>query len=122
MNRLFKGKFYSCKSDKQIKHKRIESIFYKNSERWGNYYYSAITFENSCVLTGMCYDDDILNPIYKFIQHPNNSTTFEELLNECIENMGKVLRTEEDYMYSPEYITEEIEANEYEFTEDGTRI
>ena len=120
-SQLFKGKYYNCKSNKQIKHRRVKSIYYKNSGNWGNYYYSAITFENSCVLTGMCYDDDILAPIYDFLKKPNE-TTFEELLKDCIVSLEKTLHAEEDYLYTDEAIREELINQENEYTKDGNRF
>jgi hypothetical protein len=77
-------------------------------------------FESSCNLTGMCYDDDMMQPIYDFLElRTFGSTNFEDLLNSCFDAMRKTLKDEEDYMYTDEYISDEIESNEYEFTESG---
>ena len=84
-------------------------------------YYSNIQKESkNCNLTGMCYDDDMLKPIYDFLELRNFDTTnFEDLLNSCFDAMRKTLKDEEEYMYTDEYISEEIISNDYEFTENG---
>jgi len=115
---LYKGKYYNLNSKKQIKHPRVKSKWYERTNQWGNYYYSAITLEHSCPLTGWCYDDDILDPIFNFLDKPD-SRTFEELLNDCLRSLDKSLKREEDYLYTDESITENIETNEYEYTIDG---
>jgi len=84
-------------------------------------YYSNIFVEaNNCNLTGMCYDCDMMDPLYDFLELQTfDSTNFEDLLNSCFNAMKKTLENEETYMYSDEYITEEIEANNFEFLKDG---
>ena len=80
--------------------------------------YSKCTFDNSCVLTGYCLDNDILDPIYNFIKKPDEST-LEDLLYDCLQSWVFACRNDYEYQQSDEYITEEILANEYEFTADG---
>ena len=111
-------------SDKQIKHKRVISKE-DNKGNFYNSYYSGIQKNNSCVLTGMCYDDEILNPIYDFIdnykENANNYyfTDFEDLIKDCFHNLKECLDSEEEYMYSDEGVIEEINNNNYSFTIDG---
>ena len=89
----------------------------------GKSVYSKIKKDNCCVLTGVCYDDDILSPIYKFLEQKSfDCTTFEDLLKKCFINLKCVLDDEEEYMRSDEYITESILANEYEFYENGKLV
>lgn len=82
-------------------------------------------FENSCVLTGVCYDDDILQPIYNFIdnykqlKNYNDSLTFEELLNECLDSLDKSIENEIDGLNTDDSIVQILIDNEYEFTEEG---
>jgi hypothetical protein len=123
---LYKGKYYNYKSNtkEKLAHKRIKSIYYGNSDSWGNYYYSAITFEKSCTLTGVCYDMSLLQPIYEFLEWKlrpdyNSYMDFETLINDCFDSLRKDLDSEEDYRNSDEAIAEDIKANEYEFTKDG---
>jgi len=87
-----------------------------------SYYSNIFVEENNCNLTGMCYDCDMMQPIYDFLELRNfDSTNFEDLLNNCFDAMQKTLKDEEEYMYTDEYISEEIESNDYDFTENGKR-
>ena len=87
-----------------------------------NAYYSAINLEHSCVLTGVCYDEDILAPVYEFLEKPNFRIDFEDLLNDCIYSLCHAVQSEIEYQTSDEGIEGTILANEYEFTEDGDLI
>jgi hypothetical protein len=111
-----RGQRYQVHSREKISHARIRSEKLKNG--YYNSYYSAITLEAGCVLTGCGVDYDILNPIYKFLESPDNRT-FESLLEECLESWRKSWEKEMEYQNSDEYISEEIIANECDFTEDG---
>lgn len=85
-----------------------------------SYYSNIFKVAQNCNLTGMCYDDDMMQPIYDFLNLRSfDSTNFEDLLNNCFDAMCKTLKDEEDYMYTDEYIIEEINSNDYEFTENG---
>ena len=114
---LYKGKYYSVNSNKKLNHKRVKSEVLSNGVIH-NAYYSAIQKDNSCVLTGVCYDDDILQPIYDFLDKPKD-IDFETLLNDCINSLCHSVSDEIDYQNTDEAITETIEANQYEFTENG---
>lgn len=124
-NDLFKGKYYSVlkvdRLNKRINHKRIRSEQLRNGNYF-NAYYSAIKLDNCCVLTGVCYDDDILKPIYEFLDHPKDNIDFETLINDCFYSLCHSVSSEIEYQNTDEYITEEIEANGYEFDEDGNMI
>jgi hypothetical protein len=73
---------------------------------------------NHCVLTGVCYDNDVLGPIYDFMNKPTNDD-FEDLINDCIHSLCKSVSDEIDYNNSDEAITENLIANDYDFTEEG---
>lgn len=126
---LFNGKYYHSEkfglTDHRINHKRVESkqIISKcpNQGKWSNSYHSAIFLENSCVLTGYCIDDDILEPIYNFMDKPSD-ITFKELLEDCFSAWIKSASHDYEYCMSKEYYEDECESNEWEFTEDGDRI
>lgn len=106
---LFKGKYYST------------------SGKWidGKYHYkckhSKIQLDHCCVLTGYCMDDDILEPVYRFLNCPDD-TTFKELLQDCVNAWEKAVEKDEEYYQSVEYFAEICESNEYEFTEDGELV
>jgi hypothetical protein len=120
---LFKAAYKgSLKTNDYVSHKRIKSPLELNSvgNRF-NPYYSAIFKDNSCVLTGVCYDDDLLNPIYKFLEsdYKNESINLKYLFDECFHSLKKSIESEIEWNESDEGIKDFIESNDYEFTEEG---
>ena len=112
-NDIFKRKYYSLWSKKDISYKHYKEGYPVLKTR-----YSKIQLENCCVLTGACYDDDLLTPIYDFLNKPTE-IDFETLLNDCIYSLCHSISNEIDYHNSDDAITEEIENNEYDFLENG---
>lgn len=105
---LFKGKYFG------------KLITLENGERKHVKRYSRVIFENCCNLTGVCYDDDMLSPIYDFLKGKNyQNYNFQELMEECYYNLEKTLENECDYMNTDEYLAEFLESNNYEFEENG---
>ena len=92
-----------------------------NQGKWSISYYSNIQRDNSCVLTGVCYDHDILDPIYKFLELRNfdRAPNFEGLLEDCVHSLRKSLESEDEYNETDAAKIEHININNYEFTEDG---
>lgn len=85
-------------------------------------YYSNILKDNCCVLTGVCYDMDILDPIYKFLEKrdfSNCTINFYRLINDCFEALERSIESEIDYLNSDEAIKETLISNDYEFTKNG---
>lgn len=117
---IHKGKYYSVKANHLIRHKRVKSKTLSNGNAF-NAYYSAITIERSCPFTGVCYDMDLLDPIYNLIdwKEDYSELTFEELMENCLDSLRASLESEDDYRNSDEAISEDLEANDYDFTEDG---
>ncbi len=76
----------------------------------------------NCPLTGVCYDMDIMQPVIDFLKKPNTSTNFEDLMQEIEGAISKTFDNNEEWVNSAEFITENIVANEYEFTIDGERF
>jgi hypothetical protein len=111
---LFKGKYYSLwsKKDKSFKH-------YKEGYPVLKSRYSKLFLSNECVLTGVCYDDDILQPVYDFLNKPDKSKTFEDLIKEIENAISKTFEDVETWLNSDEFIIDLFQANDYEFTEDG---
>ena len=103
---------------------------FKNS--YFEYKYDCIKYRKSrisgtnnlenCPLTGVCYDMDIMQPVIDFIKKPDLSTTFEDLTQSIESAISKTFKNNEDWINSDEYITEQIQSNEYEFTADGNRF
>ena len=93
-----------------------------NKGKFSISYYSNLKKESSCNLTGVCYDDDLLQPIYEFLQKrdfSNCTIDFKSLLNDCFQSLKKSIENEVDYRNTDESIIEEIKANDYDFTENG---
>lgn len=80
---------------------------------------SRIFVTDCCVLTGYCFDHNILNPIYDFLKSPDNTTLYE-LMDNCLDSFFKACMDDAEYMISMEAFADECEANEYEFLSDGT--
>jgi hypothetical protein len=127
---LWKGKFYNSIGDNRvINHPCIKTNYYDMSKgaivSSSNFYYSRIQLHNSYVLTGVYYDNVLLNPIYNFIAYkdPKNMqyVTLEDLLDDCYQGLRKSIESEIDYLNSDEAKIESIECNEYEYTEGGER-
>ena len=83
---------------------------------------SRIIYEQpSCVFTGYCMDEDLLDPIRNFMMKPT-SQTLEDLLDDCLQAWGKSARDDVAWMNEDAQVDETIEANEYEFDEEGNRV
>ena len=124
-NSLYKRKFLGSIGDNRvIKHRMSKTNFYDTSKgarvNSSNFIYSNVQFHNSCTLTGVCYDNDILQPVYDFLKRPDPSTTFEHLIRGIESAISKTFDNTEEWLNSDEFIQNEIESNEYEFKVDGT--
>ena len=116
---LYNGAYKIVKtSDKKVIHKRVTSKYFERTNRWHNAYHSAITLDNCCPMTGYCMDDEILAPIFEFMNCPDN-TTFGELMQKCVDAWGYGCVKDYEYQESDEFIDGEIEYNDYDFTENG---
>ena len=119
---LYKGKYFSLwsKTEKSYKH-------YKEGYPVLKSRYSKVLFDNSCVLTGVCYDMSLLQPVYDFLDNYHVKVDYysymdlETLFNDCFSELEKDIDSEVQVMTDDEYVIEQIEANEYEFFKDGTR-
>lgn len=123
---LYKRKFYNSFGDnKVIKHPCVKNNFYDVTKgarvSSSNFYYSRIQFENSCVLTGVCYDDDILKPIYDFLSRPD-SRDFAQLINECFQSLENSIENEKDYLQSDKNLIKQIEEADRDYTKDGNEF
>lgn len=77
--------------------------------------YSKIIKECSCPLTGYCYDMYLIDPILKYLQNPTPTTTYEDLMNECIESFFNCWHEEYEYWGDNEdAICERLHQNQYE--------
>jgi hypothetical protein len=120
---LFKGKYRSVQSeDIDLHHNRVTTKVLGNG-RVHHAYRSAIFLENSCVFTGVCWDDSMLEPIYKFLAgEVKPDQTFEDLISDCFHVLGKALEAEDEYQQSDECLLEEAQVNGLEFLENGMLV
>lgn len=81
--------------------------------------YSKIQKEASCVLTGYCMDESILEPIYNFLKKPEKGILFGRILKDCLRSWVHACKEDMEYAYTEEAIEEMLEANDYEFTAEG---
>jgi hypothetical protein len=107
INREVKSKAYICKVGTDYKGNKYTMLYDKHKT------------DNSCVLTGVCYDNDILEPIYSFLKKPNKETNFKDLIQDIENAIQNTFDKTETWLNSDEFIIDEIEANEYDFTEYG---
>lgn len=117
---LYKPKYIdNIVKNSPVIHKRVK-IEKNNSGNYFNPYYSAIFKDTCCVLTGVCYDDFMLKPLYDFLDMKGyEGYNFSELMEACYNNLQRLLKNEEEYLYSDEAIIETIEGNDYDFLENG---
>lgn len=122
---LWKGRYHTVEiKDKKVMHNRVKCSGPYKSGNYHNAYYSAVFVDyNCCVLTGVCYDDDLLKPIYDFMNaRPEGSiltTNFQDLLEDCYFALKNSIENESDYMQTDEYIDEQMEGECKMFLENG---
>lgn len=109
---LFKGKYFSLwsKTEKEPKNPNIGKLKLRRSK---------VLFDNSCVLTGYWTDEEILDPIYKFLKTPDKGVNFEYLLNDCLETFGIACGKDHEATSTIKTFKDEVEANDWEFFENG---
>jgi len=109
IDREVNWKPYICKVHTASDGSKYTQLFYKHQR------------DNDCVLTGVCYDMDILQPFYNFLERPKKNTTYQDLINQFEHAIKKAFEDIEEWQDSDEHISETLEINEYDFTEDGKR-
>lgn len=99
---------------------------YRKNEQTGKYRYqrySKCQWERtSCPWTGYCGDESFMDKLWEFIEKPNPSTTFKELMDDCCSHFFTHWQKDCEFQVSEEYIADHLEANGYEFTVDGKRF
>lgn len=121
-NDLFNGRYFSLWSKTEVSYKHHSEGHPVLKSR-----HSKVMFDNSCTLTGVCYDMSLLDPIYNFVAYKDKPDyysymDFETLMNDCFDSLKNDVESEVDSQYEDEQIIESIEANEYEFTKDGKQF
>ena len=70
-----------------------------------------IWIEGNCPFTGVCYDEDILQPIFDWYRNPNLKLSIRELLQDCFDNFMRCWENEDDYRMSDEHLSDMISIN-----------
>lgn len=104
--------------------------YYSTPGQWtdGKYHYrfrhSKIILDMgmNCALTGYCADDDLLKPIYEFMDSQEPTNDFEDLLSDCLQSWVFGQRSEMEYAHSEERAKEELSEMGEVFTEDGEEV
>ena len=114
---LFKPKYRKSIENHTIKHRRIKHETLSNGQIHSTYH-SGIFYDNCCILTGYCIDDDILQPLYEFIKNPDGRT-LEDLMNDCLHAWVFACNADYEASMTIEFFVDHAKANDYEFTADG---
>lgn len=82
---------------------------------------SRITYnrDDDYALTGTWCDYELVKPFLDWMQHPDNTTTYEELAEKACSNFLSAWEKDEEWGYSDEAVREEIIAHDTEFTANG---
>lgn len=122
-SQLYKGKYFSLWSKTDITYKH-----YKNGHPVLKSRHSRIILDNSCVLTGICWDNSLLGPIYDFLDNYQQKADyysymdFETLVNDCFQSLEKDIKGEVESRNEDEYIAQELQETDSEFTQDGRQF
>lgn len=75
--------------------------------------------DEECGLTGMCYDCPLVGPFIEWMKHPEDTTTYEDLVNEAVSKFIEAWNGDIDYGSSDEFVTSQLSDLDYEFRENG---
>lgn len=75
--------------------------------------------KGSCPLTGTWSDCPLFDAFTRFLDKPNNSTTFDDLLQEAKSDFESACDKDYEYCFSEEAAREMLENSDDEFTADG---
>ena len=86
--------------------------------------YSKVQLESCCPLTGVCWDNDILEPIHKTIKWKGGyrHLSMEDIIERCFNNLKKSLESATEYCQSKEYISERLRNDNKWYTSQGIEI
>ena len=98
------------------------------------------TYDGTCLLTGVCFDNDALDPLAYFclgvewdekekkrVMIPQSKrakwavTTVEDVLCACVDSLLKTAQDDWNYQFTEEYFAEHARGNEFMFDENGHR-
>jgi len=76
----------------------------------------------SCPFTGYCGDESLLDAFRTAIANPASIVSLRKVFGDALHHWAKDFEADLDHWHSEECIREEIEANEYEFYDDGSLV
>lgn len=107
LDREFYSKAFICKVKTRQNGDKYTQIYSKNK------------ISTDCPLTGVCYDNNILQPVYDFLKKPTNDT-LKDLFRDIESAIEKCYSDMDTWLYSEEFIKEELINQETEFIENGS--
>lgn len=120
---LWKARYRKSIEDKSKEHRYIRKKRFDNGKIYSAWYSQINKDETCCVLTGMCYDDNMLKPIYDFIAYKDpkkmKHVDIDDLISDCFHAIKKTVESEIEYYDTEEAKIEHAEANDYKFLESG---
>lgn len=75
--------------------------------------------DGHCYFTGFCGDEDILDPIRKFMKDKKATDTFHDLMYACLQSWLSAVRADYESQQEDDYIKEHLIVNDYTFFENG---
>lgn len=116
----------SFRRDNRIFHPMVLQKVQKDRETGREYYWTTVTSNwrvdtQNCPLTGYCIDNSLLDPIWQFMEKPDNRT-FKDLLDDCFDTWVKDCAEDAEYSSSMEMFIEDCETNEWSFDEKGRML
>jgi len=126
-NVIFQRKYLkSFRKSNRIKHPMVVQK-QEADKKTGEVYFWTTVYSNmktdtyNCPLTGYIIDNSLLDPIWKFMEKPDN-TTFYNLVDACLDSWLKDCNDDYEYCTSMEYFVEDMESNGIMFDESGRII
>lgn len=123
--RYLNKKYYDIRSRKYYS---TTGYYDENKKYHYKFRHSKIMWEiGNCPLTGVCYDCDILDPIWKWYENPDWNLSLHDLIDKCLENFFNDWESEYNYYgdNKDNCVEEELSERIYEddlFLEDGTKF
>lgn len=89
--------------------------------------YKLLMERKDCPFTGVCYDEDFLDPIRNYMTNPEASERrydLREIAEDCVQSVVKSIERGIEYIMSDKGITEYCKDNDihFEFDEEGNLI
>lgn len=121
---LYKRKYRnSFRRKEKINHRMVRQELNKDRNTGEEYYWTTVTsnifVENyNCPLTGYYIDNSLLDPMWKFMEKPDSST-FHDLIEECLGSWVKDCESDYEHSASEESFIEDCAANDWMFDKQG---